>query len=133
MGDVGDRGEVHAPLLQRFTRAGADRLRPLDVDRGGGPLVRSRQGPEGEVPLAGLAPRARGLGLAPALGEGRRLAVRVPRLLLQLGLQGGILRQEFLDPSFQRGAPGEHLSDERQERLVPQLCEFLERGHDADL
>ena len=93
-GDLGDRGEVDPMLLQRLTAAGTDRLGQSDLDRGGGPLVGRRQGAEGEVPLARLASRAFGLGLALALGEGGGLSLRVPRALLELGLQGGVLRPQ---------------------------------------
>jgi hypothetical protein len=75
-----------------------------------------------------------------ALGEGGGLSLRVPRALLELGLQGGVLnpqgrdlRQQLLNTSFQRGAPGEHLRDERQEGLFPQLCKLCERRHETDL
>jgi hypothetical protein len=120
-------------FLQRFATTGADRLGPPDLDRGCGPLAGSRQGAEGEAALAWLTSRGLGLGLAPALGEGSRLPLRVPRLLIELGLQGGVLRQEFLDPGVQRGELREQLSDECQECLFPQMCEFFECGHDADL
>ena len=139
-GNLGDRGEVDPMLLQRLTAVGADRLGQLDLDGGSGPLVGPWQGAEGEVPLTGLAAGPFGLGLALAFGEGSGLSLRVARLLLQLDLQGGVLGPqgcdlgpELLDTSFQGGKLGEHLSDERQECLFPQSCEFGERGHDTDL
>ena len=132
-GEIGRGCKINALFLHRFATTGTDWLGESDLDQGCSPLVGSRQGAEGEVPLSRLASRAFGLGLAMALGEGSRLAIRVPPLLLELGLQGSVLRQEFLDPGFQRGELREQLSDERQECLFPQLCEFLERGHDADL
>ena len=101
-------------LLQRLAAAGTDRIGQSDLDRGCGPLVGSRQGAEGEAPLARLASRAFGLGLALPLGEGGGLSLGVPRELIELGLQGGVLRQEFLDPRFQRGEFREQRGDEHQ-------------------
>ena len=83
--------------------------------------------------LARLASRAFGLGLALPLGEGGGLSLRVPLVLIELGLQGGVLRQEFLDPGFQRGEFREQRGDERQQALFAQPCEFFERRHDADM
>jgi hypothetical protein len=133
VGDVGDGCELDPIFVQELAAAGTDGIGQSDLDRRCGPLVRCRQGAEGEVPLARLASRAFGLSLALALGEGCRLALRVPLALLELGLQRGVLRQECVDPGFQRGELREQLSDERQKGRLPQLCEFFERGHDADL
>jgi hypothetical protein len=57
------------------------------------------------------------------------LALRVPSPKIELSPQSGILGQEFVDPSFQRGELREQLGDERQERLFTELCEFSERRH----
>ena len=69
-GDIGDRGELDAILVQRLAAAGTGWLGQLDVDRGCGALVGSRRGAVAEVPLAGLAPRSLGLGLRRPLEKG---------------------------------------------------------------
>jgi hypothetical protein len=146
-GDLGDRREVDPMLRHRLTAAGTDRLRESDLDGRGGPLVGPRQDTEGKVPLARLAPRAFRLGRAPALGEGGRRSLRVPLALFESGLQRGVLmdqprdpgvrgdllRHEILDTRFQRSEFREHLSDEHQECLLPQLCKLGERRHETDL
>src|SRR5512142_924448 len=106
-GEIGDRGEVDALLPQRLPAAGTDRLRQSDLDWGSGPLVGPGQGAEGEVSLPRLASWAFGLGFALALGEGGSLSLRVPRPLLELSPQCGVLRCEFIDAGFQRGELGE--------------------------
>ena len=84
-------------------------------------------------PWPGFRPGGLGWALRWPLEKGAACRFASRALLIELGLQGGVLRQEFLDPGVQRGELREQLSDERQECLFPQLCEFFERGHDADL
>ena len=114
-----DPGEVDPVLPQRLAATGTGRIGQPDLDRGGGPLVGGRQGSEGEAPASRLTPRASGVSLAPALGERGGLSLGVPGELIELGPQGGILDQEFLDPRLQRG------------EFRTQRGEFVEGRHDA--
>src|SRR3954454_9636966 len=82
-GDLGDRREVEAILVQRLAAARAYRIGQSDFDRWGGPLVGSGQSAEGEASLARLSSRAFGLGLASPLGEGGGLSLGVPLVLTE--------------------------------------------------
>jgi len=64
-----------------------------------------------KCPRPGLRPRAFGLGLALPLGERGGLPLGVPRESIELGPQGGVLRQEFLDPRLQCGEFREQRGD----------------------
>ena len=57
----------------------------------------------------------------------------VPLAPLELGLQRGVLQEQLRDPGLQGGEFREHLSDERQESLFPQLCKLRECRHETDL
>ena len=106
-------------LLQRLAATGAGRVGESDLDRRGGPLAGSRQSSEGEAAAARSPPRAFGVGLALPLGEGGGLSLGVPHELIDLGPQGGVLGQEFIDPRSQCG------------EFAEQRGEFLEGRHDA--
>ena len=83
-------------------------------------------------PRPGLRPGRLGWALRCPLENGAACRLASLRELVELGPQGGVLGQEFLDPRFQCGEFREQRGDERH-RLFAQPGEFFEGRHDADM